>query len=217
MIDRIRPDSPFIYAIQCILALIPNDADPAPKSLGSRSLRRAAAARLAKHANERVEELLTEAGEQDDRLPTIDCVQALSLLGLYEFGQTGNAARNRMKMNQSVELAMELGLHQVDKARPFDSRKEEGRTSWGGPAMSRSDEELDPTRKVEGADIIRDMKRRTWWVVYGGMMISGLVAAKVGRLCRYGARNIVCNSAIHAFFFLPTAPNHPSSGQENHQ
>ncbi len=115
---------------------------------------------MARQAADRIEELLTEAGENDDETPSIEIVQALSLLGLYEFGQTANAARNRMRMNQAVQLAMEMGLHQVDEK------------GWEGEATS-----------VEGDDIITDMKRRTWWVIFAGMLISGMVSGKVSDMC----------------------------------
>jgi hypothetical protein len=100
-------------------------------------------------------------------------VQALSLLGLYEFAQTGNAVKNRMKMNQAVELAMDIGLHQVDKATFANNQPRDGQTVGRGARPA-------PGKQVEGKDIHKDMQRRTWWVVFAGMLISGLVAGRVG-------------------------------------
>ncbi len=154
------PNSPFLLALRCILSLSPISTDPNPSSAASKAIRRSASAQLARQAADRIEELLTEAGENDDETPSIEIVQALSLLGLYEFGQTANAARNRMRMNQAVQLAMEMGLHQVDEK------------GWEGEATS-----------VEGDDIITDMKRRTWWVIFAGMLISGMVSGKVSDMC----------------------------------
>jgi hypothetical protein len=146
--------------LRCILALSPPSTDPSPSSLTSKAVRRAASAQLARQTGERIDELLTEAGENDDASPSIEVIQALSLLGLYEFGQTANAARNRMRMNQAVQLAMEIGLHQVDER------------GWDGEATS-----------VEGSDVATEMKRRTWWVVFAGMLISGLISGKVSVIC----------------------------------
>ncbi|GHJ84310.1 hypothetical protein NliqN6_0712 [Naganishia liquefaciens] len=158
---RLSPDSPFLLAIRAILALCPNPADPVAKSLASRALRRAQAARLAQEASNRVDEMLAEAHE-DDATSSIECVQALALLGLYEFAQNGNPVRNRMRMNQAVQVAMEMGLHQTDKAN-FDS---------SDPVRPR----VTPAKAVEGESVVKDMARRTWWVAFAAMLISGLVA-----------------------------------------
>lgn len=166
---RLSPDSPFLIAIRAILALCPNPADPAAKSLASRAMRRSQASRLAQEASNRVEEMLSEANENDVP-PSIECVQALTLLGLYEFAQNGNAVRNRMRMNQAVQVAMEMGLHQTDK-NAFES---------ADPNKPR----VLPSKAVEGEDVLKDMARRTWWVTFAGMLISGLVAGSVsGRAC----------------------------------
>jgi hypothetical protein len=172
---NLMQDSPFITAIRAILSLSPHPKDPNPKSLSSRSLRRSQASRLAREASDRVEELLTEVGESDDRSILIECVQALSLLGLYEFAQTGNAVKNRMRMNQAVELAMDIGIHQVDKATFADNKPRAAQATgrFARPA---------PGKQVEGKDVYKDMQRRTWWVVFAGMLISGLVAGRVSRL-----------------------------------
>lgn len=161
---RLSPASPFLIAIRAILALCPNPADPAAKSLASRAMRRSQASRLAQEASSRVDEMLSEANENDVP-PSIECVQALTLLGLYEFAQNGNAVRNRMRMNQAVQVAMEMGLHQTDK-NSFES---------ADPSKPR----VTPAKAVEGEDVLKDMARRTWWVTFAGMLISGLVAGSV--------------------------------------
>lgn len=161
---RLSPDSPFLIAIRAILALCPNPADPAAKSLASRAMRRSQASRLAQEASSRVEEMLSEANENDVP-PSIECVQALTLLGLYEFAQNGNPVRNRMRMNQAVQVAMEMGLHQTDK-NSFES---------ADPSKPR----VMPAKAVEGEDVLKDMARRTWWVTFASMLISGLVAGSV--------------------------------------
>ena len=170
---RLSPDSPFLLAIRTILALCPNPADPAAKSLASRALRRSQAARLAQEASNRVDEMLAEAHE-NDAVSSIECVQALTLLGLYEFAQNGNPVRNRMRMNQAVQVAMETGLHQTDKD-TFES---------SDPTRPR----VTPAKAVEGEYVFKDMARRTWWVAFAAMLISGLVA---GSVSDYGGGRIM--------------------------
>lgn len=184
--QRLMRDSPFLLACRAILALCPNPADPAPRSLASRALRRSHAAALAREAQDRIDELLNEAGEDDDRQPSIECVQALSLLGLYEFGQTGNAQKNRLKLGQALQLAMELGLHEIDRRARSASANQQG------------EEVIVPERSVhvEGEDDMKDMQRRTWWVLYAGYLISGLIAGKVSTDSGSGAS--VCSKTRFA-------------------
>jgi hypothetical protein len=171
VISKLIHESPFLIAVRAILSLSPHPKDPNPKSLASRSLRRSQASRLAREASDRVDELLAEVGEMEDKSPGIECVQALSLLGLYEFAQTGNAVKNRTRMNQAVELAMDLGMHQTDK-NTFAGNKTKG--GLNGSAARPA-----PAKQVEGKDVFKDMQRRSWWVVFAGMLISGLVAGRV--------------------------------------
>jgi hypothetical protein len=178
---RLSPDSPFLLAIRAILALSPNPVDPAAKSLASRAMRRSQAARLAQDASNRVDEMLSEANE-NDAVSSIECVQALTLLGLYEFAQNGNPVKNRMRMNQAVQVAMETGLHQLDK-NTFES---------SDPTKPR----VMAAKAIEGEYVVKDMARRTWWVAFAAMLISGLVAGSVSVYWR-SIRCIVLNS-----FFL---------------
>jgi hypothetical protein len=175
-------NSPFLLGLRCILALSPSPSDPNPTSAASKALRRSTSARLARETGERIDQLLTEAGEDDDATPSIEIVQALSLLGLYEFGQNFNAARNRMRMNLAVQTAMEIGLHRVDER------------GWTGEATS-----------PEGGDIVTEMKRRTWWIVFAGMLISGLISGKVSRAVSEG---VTCRQAD----LLPGMPSNRSAG-----
>lgn len=68
-------------------------------------------------------------------------------------------------MNQAVQVAMEMGLHQTDK-NSFES---------ADPSKPR----VMPAKAVEGEDVLKDMARRTWWVTFASMLISGLVAGSV--------------------------------------
>ncbi|KAJ9105440.1 hypothetical protein QFC21_001811 [Naganishia friedmannii] len=177
---RLQSDSPFLIAIRAILALCPNPEDPSAKSLASRAMRRSQAARLAREASDRVEDMLSEASE-NDRPPSIQCVQALSLLGLYEFAQNGNPVRNRMRMNQAVQVAMEMGLHQTDKP------------AYESPGAHKP--RIGPAKAIEGEDVSKDMSRRTWWVAFAAMLISGLVA---------GSRPVVAHDDKRITVHYPT-------------
>lgn len=83
--------------------------------------------------------------------PTLETVQALCILSLWEWGNSGNLARSRARSGQAVQVAMELGIHEMDQY------------SQGG-------------RALEGEDWRRDMARRTWWVVYVAQLTSALVS-----------------------------------------
>lgn len=191
MVKQIKSTSPLLLAIRCILALIPGPNDPAPKSVAARALRRNAASNLAKQASDRIDQTIASSRE-NNLTPPIDCVQALSMLGLYEFGQTGNAAKNMTRMTQAVELAMEMGLHHVDQGNPFS-----GETILPDPNVFKA---------MEGEDVLNDMRRRTWWVIYGTMLISTLIVAKVSAI----ASQTGLVDEIASMLMFPTTRSQPA-------
>jgi len=83
--------------------------------------------------------------------PTIETVQALCILSLWEWGNAGDLHKSRSRSEQAVQVAMELGIHEMDM-------------------FSNSD------KAVEGEDWKRDMMRRTWWQVYAAQLQSALVS-----------------------------------------
>jgi hypothetical protein len=135
--------SPFLLAAQTILVLVPHPNDPNPGSAKSKRLRFAASARLGQQTMDLVERILT-------RQSTLECVQALAMLSMWEWGNAGNLEKNRARAGQAVQVAMELGLHEMDQ-------------ELSGIA-------------VEGVDWERDMARRTWWVIYAAQITAAVVS-----------------------------------------
>ncbi|WVQ83972.1 hypothetical protein IAT38_006117 [Cryptococcus sp. DSM 104549] len=144
VLSALKSESPFLLAAQTILALVPHPNDDAPRSVKSKQLRQCASQAFARQCLH-LTECLIEQGKAD-----LECVQALVIISLWEWSNSGNVARNRLRAGQSVQVAMDIGLHDMDKY---------------------------PTgRKVEGTDWKRDMARRTWWVVYNSQLISSVVS-----------------------------------------
>lgn len=136
-------ESPFLLAAQTILVLVPHPNDPNPGSANSKRLRFAASARLGQQTMDLVERILM-------RQSTLECVQALAMLSMWEWGNAGNLEKNRARAGQAVQVAMELGLHEMDQ-------------EVSGMA-------------VEGVDWERDMARRTWWVIYATQITAAVVS-----------------------------------------
>jgi len=138
--------SPFLLAVQAILVLVPHPNDPEPKSANSKRLRSAASHSFAEQATAAIEGLV-EAGQS-----SLESIQALTILAVWEWGSTGSIERNRARTGHAMQLAMEMGLHDMDKY---------------------SDVPLN--RALEGAEWQKDMARRTWWATYVNQMISAMV------------------------------------------
>jgi hypothetical protein len=147
VLPTLASESPFLLAAQTILVLVPHPSDPNPKSANSKRLRSAASAQLGQQTIELVERILSQQS-------TIECVQALAMLSLWEWGNAGNLSKNRARAGQAVQVAMEMGLHDMDKYQPEGS---EG-------------------SMIEGEDWRRDMARRTWWSVYSAQLTAAVIS-----------------------------------------
>ncbi|BEJ18251.1 hypothetical protein CspHIS471_0705280 [Cutaneotrichosporon sp. HIS471] len=80
----------------------------------------------------------------------IEAIQALTILAVWEWGSTNNASAAMDLFRQAVQIAVSMGIHDMDA---------------GGTGFS-----------LEGIDWRRDMKRRTWWILYVYQLTSGLVS-----------------------------------------
>ena len=139
-------ESPFLLATQTILALIPHPLDPNPSSQNSKRLRSAASRELAQRCTEAVNNLLAR-GQQ-----SIECVQAMTMLGLWEWSANGSVHANRERSAHAIQMAMDMHLHDMDKY------------------------ENEPRNRVlEGVDWRKDMARRTWWQIYVNQLLSAIV------------------------------------------
>jgi hypothetical protein len=146
VLPTLLPVSPFLLAAQTILVLVPHPNDPEPASYDSKRLRSAASHALADEATRAVQRLV-ETGQT-----SLECVQALTMLALWEWGSSGSTANNRARSTHATQLAMEMSLHDMDKY---------------------SDSETD--RVIEGADWRKDMARRTWWQTFVNQLTSAVV------------------------------------------
>ena len=143
VLQALLPESPFCLAVQAILVLVPHPQDSNPKSTDSKRLRCATSNDFGRLTMNLIESTLEN--------PTLETVQALCILSLWEWGNSGNLARSRSRSDQAVQVAMELGIHELDK---YASEE----------------------RSMEGEDWRRDMARRTWWQVYAAQITSALVS-----------------------------------------
>ena len=156
VLPSLLPDSPFLLAAQTILTLVPNGNDPSPNSPNSKYTRRVAAEELNKRTMALVESLLSNEQAR------LECVQALSMLSMYEWGSSGSPALARARSAQAVQIALDMGLHEMDKyATPSSG------VIFGDHSQSRS---------IEGVDWRRDMARRTWWMAYTHQLMAAIVS-----------------------------------------
>jgi hypothetical protein len=146
ILPTLAADSPFLLAAQTILTLIPHPSDPHPASAQSKALRSAASAELARRTMDLLVRTLAQA-------PTVECVQALAMLSMWEWGNGWDLQANWDRAERAVQVAMALGLHERDKEHS------------GGLA-------------VEGFDWMADLSRRTWWVVYSAQLYAAIVSGR---------------------------------------
>lgn len=146
ILPTLLPQSPFLLAAQVIMVLVPHPLDPEPSSADSKRLRSAASHELAKQTTDAINRLV-ELGQTN-----LECVQALTMLSLWEWGANGSVHRNRARTGQATQLAMELNLHDMDKYSHAPGNK-----------------------AIEGQDWKLDMARRTWWMTYVNQLISSII------------------------------------------
>lgn len=145
ILPTLLDESPFLLAAETIMVLVPHPLDPNPKSAASKRIRLCASQALGKRTMLAIENLLKSSS-------SIECVQALAMLSMWEWGAAGNLENNRARGNQAVQVAMEMGIHEMDK-----------HSMNGG-------------RGLEGEDWRKDMARRTWWAAYAGQMTAAIVS-----------------------------------------
>ena len=81
---------------------------------------------------------------------TLETVQALCILSFWEWASSSNLAKSRARSVQAIQIAMNLGIHQMD------------------PNSSNAN-------MSEGQDWRKDMARRTWWVLYVNQLTTALL------------------------------------------
>ncbi|WWD00275.1 hypothetical protein V866_007184 [Kwoniella sp. B9012] len=154
ILPTLLPDSPFLLAVQTILVLAPHANDANPTSTHSKRLRQAASVSFAEQTMALVNSMVSN-GQLN-----IECVQATAIISLWEWSSQGSVTRNRERSTQAIQLAMQLGLNELDK-------------------YSSSSVPVGPNengKTVEGEDWRKDMARRTWWTTFVSQLTAALVS-----------------------------------------
>jgi hypothetical protein len=148
ILPTLLPESPFLLACQTILLLVPHPLDKCPSSSRSKRIRYTASYAMGERTVALVERMISQ------NQVNIECCQALIILALWEWGCSGDLTRNRARSGQAVQLAMDMGLHAMDRHTPNSTSQ----------------------RSIEGQDWRDDMARRTWWSIYVNQLTSALVS-----------------------------------------
>ncbi|GMK59812.1 hypothetical protein CspeluHIS016_0900290 [Cutaneotrichosporon spelunceum] len=145
VMPTLLPESPFLLAAQTVMTLAPHPMDPDPRSPRSKRLRSSASAALGRKTMEAVQRAMASGPDA-----SIEAIQALTILAVWEWGSTNNASAAMDLFRQGVQVAISMGIHDMDA---------------NGTGFS-----------LEGIDWRRDMRRRTWWILYVYQLTSGLVS-----------------------------------------
>ncbi|EKC98880.1 hypothetical protein A1Q2_06851 [Trichosporon asahii var. asahii CBS 8904] len=146
VLPELLPVSPLLMATQTILTLAPHPLDRDPRDPLSKRLRSAASAQIGKETLDLIDYKLSR-GEH-----SIENVQALIMLSVWEWGSTNNSDIAMARITRAIQVAYLMGLNEIDK--PYGERG-----------------------SLEGINWRRDMLRRTWWCLYvfqiSNAMVSG--------------------------------------------
>ncbi|WWC87197.1 uncharacterized protein L201_002083 [Kwoniella dendrophila CBS 6074] len=154
ILPTLLPESPFLLSVQTILVLAPHANDSAPNSSRSKKLRQLASESFAEQTIRLVDSMISN-GQLN-----LECVQATCIIALWEWSSLGSVTKNKERSIKAIQLAMELGLHELDK--------------YSSTSIS-----VDPNengRTIEGLDWKKDMARRTWWTTYTSQLTAALVS-----------------------------------------
>lgn len=147
VLPELLPASPFLMATQTILTLAPHPLDRDPRDPLSKRMRSAASALIGKE----VLDLLDYKSSRGEH--SIENVQALIMLSVWEWGSTNNSDIAMARITRAIEVAYLMGLNEIDK--PYGERG-----------------------SLEGINWRRDMLRRTWWCLYVFQISNSMVSGK---------------------------------------
>ncbi|EST05589.1 hypothetical protein PSEUBRA_005279 [Kalmanozyma brasiliensis GHG001] len=167
-----KPDSAFIYALQCVLPLLRDEIQPigamhklSGQGINFGSDEKKAALRertlaFERKANDGLDQLLEQADGDESGEKMLEAVQTLCVLVVFEYG-SGRAIKARLKADQALGLAMGQGLHKLShKTAPGENKSAPSSFAYvsnaGHPLTAMG---VDPT------DIF-EMRKRCWWSVW---------------------------------------------------
>ncbi|KIS69255.1 uncharacterized protein UMAG_02602 [Mycosarcoma maydis] len=172
LVKFFKPDSAFIYALQCVLPLLRDEIQPigamhklSGQGINFGSDEKKAALRertliFERKANDGLDLLLEQADNEETGVKLLEAVQTLCVLVVYEYG-SGRAIKARLKADQALGLAMGQGLHKLShKTSPNDSNS--ARSSFA--YVSNVDHPL-TSMGIDANDIF-EMRKRCWWCVW---------------------------------------------------
>jgi hypothetical protein len=142
ILPTLSSDSPFLLASQTIMTLVPHPLDQNPQSAQSKRLRSAASTKLGQQTIASI--------ERNMDTQSLEIVQALTILAVWEWGSTNDAESALGRCRQAIEVATNMGITNMDHA-------------GAGYAL-------------EGIDWRKDAHRRSWWILYAYQMTAALVS-----------------------------------------
>ncbi len=186
-----KPDSAFIYALQCVLPLLRDEIQPIGAlhklsgqgiNFGSEEKKAALRERtlgFERKANDGLDNLLEQADDDDTGEKTLEAVQTLCVLVVYEYG-SGRAIKARLKADQALGLAMGQGLHKLShKASPDENVSAPSSFAYMSTARHPlASMGMDP-------NAIFEMRKRCWWSVWTLVLWA---AYNTGRIPHHSCR-----------------------------
>ncbi|SPO25881.1 uncharacterized protein UTRI_03246 [Ustilago trichophora] len=167
-----KPDSAFIYALQCVLPLLRDEIQPIGAlhklsgqgiNFGSEEKKAALRERtlsFERKANDGLDSLLEQADSDETGEKMLEAVQTLCVLVVYGYG-SGRAIKARLKADQALGLAMGQGLHKLShKTSPTEMKSAPSSFAY----MSTAHHPL-TSMGVDPNDIF-EMRKRCWWSVW---------------------------------------------------
>ncbi|SJX62790.1 uncharacterized protein SRS1_13641 [Sporisorium reilianum f. sp. reilianum] len=172
LIEFFKPDSAFIYALQCVLPLLRDEIQPigamhklSGQGINFGSDEKKAALRertllFERKANDGLDRLLEQADGDETGEKMLEAVQTLCVLVVYEYG-SGRAIKARLKADQALGLAMGQSLHKLShRTSPLEMKAAPSSFAYtstvGHPLTSMG---------VDANDVF-EMRKRCWWSVW---------------------------------------------------
>ncbi|KAJ1033035.1 hypothetical protein NDA16_000314 [Ustilago loliicola] len=167
-----KPDSAFIYALQCVLPLLRDEIQPIGAlhklsgqgiNFGSEEKKVALRERtlnFERKATDGLDLLLEQADGDETGEKMLEAVQTLCVLVVYEYG-SGQAIKARLKADQALGLAMGQGLHKLShKTSPNENKSAPSSFAYVSTARHPL-----TSMGVDSNDIF-EMRKRCWWSVW---------------------------------------------------
>ena len=163
MASTMASDSPFLLALQCVLPIIRNEpliATAASSEEEKKASIRTQASYFARKAESAIDAVLEsiEGRPEADDYHTLEVIQALCLLIIYEYG-SGRALKARLKADTALGIAMSKGLHRLSMT---------GNNGIKSP-QPLSAETVHHFSHVSDEEMF-EVKKRIWWTLWSMTM-----------------------------------------------